>query len=97
MSTFKQKRALTIISKNPGLNALGFSRKMWPVKIPKNLDVDTSSMARRGMISGGSYLGKLRAKGLAYNVYDTGIFRWYITPKGIETLAGWSSGSSSGS
>jgi len=68
----RQKEALQIIKDHPGIYARGFGELFWPDHLAHKKQSNNSYGSQRGKpgwLMAGSYLGKLKKKGLIRNGY----------------------------
>lgn len=87
MITEKTRLALKIVQDNPGVRAAGFASLMWPDSDGHNAHKNGGNGSQKGKgmwLAGGSYLAKLRKKGLVQ--FGKTVWEYRITEAGIKEL-----------
>ena len=71
------------------MSARDFARKMWADSPAwsRVYNIGHGATSGKGMwLCGGSYLAKLKKRGLADEIYSHGYWRWMISEKGRQVL-----------
>lgn len=90
MLTVSERRGLEVVRDNPRIRPGRFARKMWPDSPcwDQHYPVRGGVVMGGGMFrAGGSYLGRLRAKGLLIRSDRHGAFEYEVSYRGSLELA----------